>query len=232
MHRSISQLCAVSRETLQIDNDNSLPRDIHDRRHPTHTARMYDIKSLDVGTFESSQNFLARYRLWALIDNIIATDPHNTPLEHRTIHWLVDSYVARFRERDLYQRLIFDPSGDDVDGEGTTIKRRHLRHVPRAEIFGIFATHADWILAQHLASTSNTVQKLDIASWVSFCRQVKYARKAAAREKVQWGVPYRLKNATTSWNENDLDLSQFGENREFWDRKIKAATKKKIHKPV
>ena len=193
---------------------------------------MYDIKSLDVGTFQSSQKFLTRYRLWALIDDVIAKDRHNTPLENRTIDWLVDNYFSHFRKRDLYQRLIFDPSrDDDVDKDGTTTKQRYLRHVPRAEIFGIFAAHAEWILAQHLATTSNAVRKLDIPSWILFCQQVKRARKAAALEKVQWGVSHGVKNITKSHG-NDLDLAQFGQTPEFWARRIKTVTKKTTQKPV
>jgi hypothetical protein len=194
---------------------------------------MYDVKSLDVETFERSQNFLARYRLWALIDDIIAKDGHTTPIEHRTIDWLVDSYLARFRERDLYVRLIHDPRDEDVDDEGNTTKRRYLRHIPRAEIVGLFAAHAEWILAQQLATTSSAVRKLDIPSWISFCHRVRSARRAARSNDVRWGLAHGVDNYTGDESVSDIDLSSFGQTREIWSKKIKAATAKTtVSKPV
>jgi hypothetical protein len=194
---------------------------------------MYDIKSLDVETFERSQNFLERYRLWALIDDIIATDSRKTPIESRTIDWLVDSYLAHFRKRDLHKRLIFDARDEDVDEEGNTTKRRHRRHIPRAEIVGLFAAHAEWILAQHLATTSSAVRKLDIPSWISFCKRVKSARKAAKSEGIRWGLAYDVGSNQDDGSDSDIDLSPFGQTREFWNKRIKTATTKKtVSKPV
>lgn len=190
--------------------------------------RMYDIKSLDVATFARSQNFLARYRLWALIDNIIAKDP-NTPIEKRTIDWLVDNCLERFRKRDLHQRLIFDTAVDThVEEKGTTKKRRHL---PRAEIVGLFAAHAEWILAQHLASTSHAVRKLDMPSWISFCRKVKSARRVAKSNHARWGLAYGVE-VESDEDDSDIDLSPFGSSREFWTKKLKATTIKKKAKPI
>jgi hypothetical protein len=217
---------------LQPDDDPLPP---HDGRSRQNHGRAYDIKSLDVGTFENSQNFLARYRLWALIDTIIVKDPHKTPVENRTIDWLVDNYLRHFRKRDIHHRIISDPARDsDVDDEGNTVRKRHVRHVPRSEIIGLFAAHAEWILAQHLASTSSAVRKLDIPSWISFCKEVKFARKAAENEGTRWGLAYGVKSAEDVGEDSDIDLLPFGETREFWNKKIKAATaqKKPKSKPV
>jgi hypothetical protein len=201
---------------------------------------MYDIKSLDVATFERSQNFLARYRLWALIENVILTDPQKTPVKDRTIDWLVDNYLARYRKGDIHRRrLISEPRDKEVDVEGNTAKRHHLRHIPRAEIIGLFAAHAEWILAQHLATTSSAVRKLNIPSWIQFCQRVKSARKAAMSEDVRWGLAYGVDSDGDDGGEGDgddvgdIDLSPFGQTRAFWNKKIKAATTRKaIRKPV
>lgn len=229
----IAILHVISQETSQMDS-NSFPHDGHHSRQ--NHGRMYDIKSLDVETFEKSQNFLARYRLWALIDAIIVKDPHKTPIENRTIDWIIDNYLRYFRKRDFHHRLISDPARDgDVDDEGNTGRKRYLRHVPRTEIIGLFAAHAEWILAQHLASTSSAVRKLDIPSWISFCKRVKSARRAAGNEGIRWGLAHGVKSAEDIWDDDsDIDLSPFGETREFWNKKIKAtaAQKKLKSKPV
>ena len=209
-------------------DDDSSPWDIQARYD--NPSRTYNIQSLDVATFEKSQNYLTRYRLWALIDEIINTDLQHTPVKHRTIDWLVDSYLSRFRRRDTFRRLIPDPQRDeDVGEDGTTATPRFLRHVPRAEMYGLFAAHAEWILAQQLASTSNAVRKLHIPSWVTFCRKVKVAKRAARGKNFRWGLPCGVDSDED--DDADLDLSHFGQTREFWDRRIKLATIKKP-KPV
>lgn len=182
---------------------------------------MYNVLSLDVGTFETSQDFLQRYRLWALIDEIIKTDPAKTPLEDRTIDWLVDNYINRFIKRDLYRRIIFDTDNDsDVDVQGTTSKKRYLRHVPRSEIVGIFAAHADWLLAQQLAPNSSALRKVNIPKWIAFCRRVKTARRDAWRNEVRWGLPYGCDSDDADDDDTELDLSRFGNTQEFWNKRI------------
>ncbi|KAF8078631.1 hypothetical protein FPV67DRAFT_1465886 [Lyophyllum atratum] len=180
--------------------------------------RMYNVLSLDVGTFQASQNFLARYRLWALIDHIIRTDPAKTPVEERTIHWLVNSCLLYFKNHNSHH----DPSSFNVsnDAERTRSKQRFLRHIPRAELIGIFAAHADWLLAQQLAAPSAHT-KLNLVKWISFCKRVSRARHQAKRRNISWGLPY---GGTAS---EDLDLSRFGEDSQFWDNKLRNAQKPK-----
>lgn len=188
---------------------------------------MYSILSLDVGTYEISQNFLTRYRLWALIDEIIKDDPDHTPLEDRTIDWLADRYLKRFRKRDRYRRHIFDVHNDvEVDLQGMTSKPRCLRHVPQSEVIGIFAAHADWLLAQHLISSSASLRKINISKWISFCRQVKMARREARCNQLRWGMPYGVDSDTEDEESYYLDLSRFGNTQEFWEQRINNALKK------
>ncbi|KAF5370224.1 hypothetical protein D9615_010088 [Tricholomella constricta] len=183
--------------------------------------RMYDVRSLDVRTFKTSQNFLARYRLWALIDEIIMTDPDQTAVEKRTIDWLVNNYLHRFKERDI-NRGFFTLSCCD---ERMT-RQRFLRHVPRAEVVGLFAAHADWLLAQQLAPNTGTLRKVNIRKWIKFCAQVATARLEASNENSPWGLPY---GGIPS--EDVLDLSRFGQTKKFWDNKIKNALKKSNSRP-
>lgn len=177
-----------------------------------------------------SRNFLERYRLWALIDEIITSDPDQTPIQNRTIDWLVDSYLSRFRKKDEFRRIIFNTDVDpDVDETGETSKLRFLRHVPRAEIVGLFAAHSEWILAQHLSSSSSAVRKLHIPSWIVFCRKVKAARKSAKSNDVRWGLPFGVDSDLDDDNDDDgdLNLSQFGQTPGFWRKEMRNAIARK-----
>ncbi|RDB28883.1 hypothetical protein Hypma_015527 [Hypsizygus marmoreus] len=181
-------------------------------------GRMFNVISLDSATFASSENFFTRYRLWALVDEIIRTDPDKTPLEGRTINWLLKRYMKNFRRRDRTERLICT----DANLDSLTTTKRHLRHIHRSEILGVIAAHADWLLAQQLAPNHAAFQKLNIAKWISFCRQVKIARKDARRKKVHWGEPTGF---TSKQDDYDLDLSRFGNTRDFWEKRIRNALK-------
>ncbi|KAG6911969.1 hypothetical protein DXG01_000217 [Tephrocybe rancida] len=161
--------------------------------------RTYIIKSLDTATFDSSRNFFTRYRLWLLIESLKDNDPAQTPQEGRTIHWLVEEYSRRLREKSI---------------------GRFPRHVSRAEIIGIFAAHADWILAQHLASVSRNIKLLNIQKWIVFCEEVASARLKANRQSLDWGLP-----EGGSPNEDLWNLSRFGVNKgnKDWKAKIQSA---------
>ena len=175
-----------------------------------------------------SRNFLQRYLLWALIDDIIKTDPYGTPIKNRTIDWLVNNYMKRSRQEERYRQVIFDPLYNvEVDTEGTTTKRRHLRHIPRSDIFGIFGAHADWLLAQHLASHAASVQKLDVRKLYRFCLDARKGRKATNRYNIRWGLPYGINH-----DDGKLDLCRFGHSPEYWVKRITAALKPKKQKTI
>ncbi|KAG5647980.1 hypothetical protein DXG03_007014 [Asterophora parasitica] len=180
----------------------------------------YNLRSLDVGTFHRSQNFLARYRLWALVNEIIETDPEQTPIEDRTIDWLITSYIDRFRPRDLDHHF-FSPSSDTG---GTKHRRRHLRHLPQAEVMGLFAAHADWLLAQQLASHHGNLKIVNIRKWMTFCEQAATVQQDAWKRGVPWGLPHG--NSTNNHRELSGRLSHFENKKEFWELKINKALKK------
>jgi hypothetical protein len=196
--------------------------------HSETSTRPYGVLSLDSKTFETSRNFLLRYQIWAVINEIIARDGDRTPPKKRNIDWLIDRYLRKSRKQELYCRLISDPANkQDTDDKGRT-KKRYLRPIPRSDIVGILASQAEWLLAQHLSSSSASVRKLDIQSLIGFCKEVKTVRKDAKRNRVRWGLPYGVEVD----QDKDINLAQFGDNAETWDRRLKTALKPKLKKPA
>ena len=90
----------------------------------------FSVKSLPKTTHDLSRNFLDRYRLRALIVELIDLDHGQTPLADRNIDWLLDRYFKHIVPRDLKNRIITDPS---LKRE-TLLEPRHARHIPLAEI--------------------------------------------------------------------------------------------------
>jgi hypothetical protein len=172
-----------------------------------------------------SRNFLDRYRLRALIVELIELDHGKTPLADRNIDWLLDRYFKHIIPRDLKNRIITDPS---LERE-ILLEPRHPRHIPLAEIRGYFASQAEWLLANQLASlsTSANVKLVDIPQWISFCRQVRAEVVDAHNYGIKWGVPHKigkdLKNHKKITFPN-LSLSQslakYGQTESFWAKKL------------
>jgi hypothetical protein len=121
-----------------------------------------------------------------LIEELIATDPENTPLENRNIDWLIQRYLAHIHPKDAHKRIITDPELD----KSIYSEPRHLNHLPRARIRHFFAAQAEWLLAHMLASTSKQVKLLDIKQWIRFCREARLDSIEAKRHGVRWGVPH------------------------------------------
>ena len=193
----------------------------------TYSFRIYEVISLDVQTYEKSRKFLSRYQLLAVLEQIVRSDPHKTRVEERDIDYFVDGYLARFREQDRHHRHIFDPENDsDVDDEGNTYQPRYLRHVPRAEVFGIFAAQAEWILADQLLKRGEKLL-VNLSKWHSFCQTVKVARQDARNDGVRrWGLAHGV-DSDADDDDSDVDLAQFGNTPEFWVKKLKVVKGKK-----
>jgi hypothetical protein len=209
---------SLSNQSHCILVTNSLPF-----RHLT-----FSIKSLHKTTHDLSRNFLDRFRLRALIVELIEIDHGKTPLEDRNIDWLVNLYIQHIIPRDLKNRIITDPS---LEPE-ILLEPRHPRHIPLAEIKGYFASQAEWLLANQLASmsTSANVKLVDIPQWISFCIQVWAEVADANNHSVKWGLPHKtgrdLKNHK-KWTPNHLSLSQclakYGQTESFWAKKLENA---------
>jgi hypothetical protein len=169
-----------------------------------------------------SRNFLDRYRLRALIVELIELDHGETPLADRNIDWLIDRYIKYIIPRSLNSRIITDPS---LERE-ILLEPRHPRHVSHAEIRGYFASHAEWLLANQLASlsTSANVKLVDIRQWIHFCLQVRREVADAKRNAIRWGVPHKSAIDSSKNSSQDLPLSKslakYGQTESFWAKKL------------
>jgi hypothetical protein len=168
---------------------------------------------------------------------IIATDPDETNVEDRTIDYFVDGYRARFAagyaKKNLFHRLIFNPESLDVDSDGNTTKRRHLRPVHRAEIRGIFASQAEWILKDQIDRKEKNF--LNVKDWYRFCQQAVIGRREAKQNSKRWGRAYgEHSDADDSDDAGRVDFRRAGVSVEKADeykrslqRKIKKKPKRK-----
>jgi len=169
-----------------------------------------------------SRNFFDRYRLRALIEELIATDLENTPVENRNIDWLIQRYLAHIHPKDAHNRIITDPELD----KSIYSEPRHLSHLPRARIRHFFAAQAEWLLAHMLASSSKQVKLLNVKQWIQFCREARLDSIEAKGHGVRWGVSHgSVVNAKGSYNLS-RNLATFGDTPEFWERKLEIVTEK------
>ncbi|KAF9481819.1 hypothetical protein BDN70DRAFT_991563 [Pholiota conissans] len=186
--------------------------------------RTYWVKSLHVSTYQQSKNFLERFRLRALIIELIETDPDGTNLENRTVDWVIRRYYAEIHPRDQSQHHIASEHlGDSIVGW----EPRHLRHISHAEICGWFAKHATWLLAYQIASNSPNSRLLAIPQWVSFCKQAQMDSINAGHKGVKWGQQTE-DDALKSTRIYDLpnQLANFGQTIDFWSQKLKNASQR------
>jgi len=169
-----------------------------------------------------SRNFLDRYRLRALIVELIELDHGKTPLESRNIDWLIDRYFEHILPRSLKNRIITDPS---LERE-ISLEPRHPRHVSHAEIRGYFASQAEWLLANQLSTSSNSanVRLVDIEQWISFCLQVRTEVADAKRNGVRWGVSHKTGDTLDLSNSLSKNLAKYGQTESFWAKKLEIAT--------
>jgi hypothetical protein len=153
--------------------------------HSKDCNRAYEVATMDVYTFQLSENFFWRYRLLALMKKIVATT--QTPKEKRTPEWFVSQYLERFAHpaSDEHERLIYNSADSDIE-EGRTYLPRHPRRIHRRDILGLFAAQSEWFV------TDNEVKRMPIfpfGPWNAFRKQVRKARWQAARNNVVWGWP-------------------------------------------
>jgi hypothetical protein len=178
-----------------------------------------------------------RYRLAALMQAIIVTDPDETEVQDRTIDYFVNGYKARFaagyEEKNFFNRLIFNPDDPEVDLDGNTTERRHLRPVHRAEVRGIFASQAEWILKDQLDRKEKNY--LNVKSWYQFCQQAVVGRREAKKTNKRWGRAYgEDSDADDSDEGNQIDFGRAGvsgakvdEYKRSLERKMKKKPKRK-----
>lgn len=201
--------------------------------HERNRNRLYKVLSLEKDTNAKSQNFIMRYRLWASINKLIEINEGKTPVQDRTVNWLVGRYIER-RELDdpnFHLNLDWqdmDASDGDNDGdlemrgenEGESLRRRrHPSHISQAEVKGYFASQCEWLLAQQLAPSHRLFWNVNMIKWVKFCTRVQTARTRALESGMRWGLPIGV---TVARGESlATRLSQFGESVRFWEQKLR-----------
>ncbi|KAH9898382.1 hypothetical protein C8Q73DRAFT_684671 [Cubamyces lactineus] len=162
--------------------------------------RRYTVESLHVHTFKRSRLYLARYRLFNVMTNLLCLDAgsnhHNdnkTPLSKRTPDWFVDLYMTHMAQPGASRRYrpVYDSDEDsDIEPEsGGRMRgaREHtLRHVSRAEVYSLIATHADWVVQE--VAALRQYKWLDVDLWKRWLVDIRRTRRLAAREGIQWGI--------------------------------------------
>lgn len=186
---------------------------------------------MDGAAFEKSQNFIMRYRLWALINNIVEADANTTPIHKRTLRWLVERSLEKLRSDDPEFRDIAaryndgEDGGDEESGESSSENEGgganhpfRPRHISPSEVKGIYASQAEWLLAQQLAPRHKNNWKVNMKGWVEFCRNIQLARREAGRHGVRWGLPFGVSQV------KDVPLAerlaQHGGEVKFWETKL------------
>ncbi|KAF4569511.1 hypothetical protein EYR40_008486 [Pleurotus pulmonarius] len=152
--------------------------------------RRYIIESLDIDMMSTSRNFIARYQLLASMEQIVSTNPRSPPPDLRDIEYWIDGYLRRRHDIESHHRYIFSPEDDELEGgePGKTVAPRYLRHLHRSTVAGMFAAHAEWILAQQLGPPPDK-RVVDLGVWYRFCKEVRHIR-VTKPDGGTWGRPY------------------------------------------
>ncbi|KIL60153.1 hypothetical protein M378DRAFT_26641 [Amanita muscaria Koide BX008] len=192
--------------------------------------RLYKVLTLEDETAIKSRNFIARFSQWACINKLIELDGGATPIQDRTIDWIITRYIDGCQNSDdpAFRSVVDwtrDVSSDEedvnMDGENTinVSYRRHERHIPRSEVESSFASQCEWLLAHQLAPQSRSLWKLNMRKWVKFCRRSQIKRTRA----VQNGYRAVLPHGTHEVDQSPLpvQLAKFSGTAEIWENKLK-----------
>ncbi|KAF9044546.1 hypothetical protein BDZ89DRAFT_1127951 [Hymenopellis radicata] len=136
------------------------------------------VESMHVETHQMSERFLSRYRLHATVVDI-AKSCASVPRHERTIQWLV-SRIKENHHSSARKRIVANADEDsDYDEDGTTLRvPRRPRHLSSAEVRGILAKEAPWLLAQQL-SRQPPKPEISITSLHAFCLEYSRIRPRA-----------------------------------------------------
>ncbi|KAF8642257.1 hypothetical protein AX16_009532 [Volvariella volvacea WC 439] len=183
--------------------------------HTQNLGRKYIVSSLDAATAKKSQDWLQRYRLLALLGHIVKDDPKSTPIERRTIEWIVEQYCARFMNDDKHQRIIYPEVYDDsdIDGDGRSKRGRRPRHISKSELVSEWAVHCDWLLASQLAPSGRRQHLVNLREWIAFCEEVNRSRKNS--------------NVNSRVGKLEERLAEYANTAEWWRVKINGVLKDK-----
>ncbi|KAJ3839841.1 hypothetical protein EV361DRAFT_948591 [Lentinula raphanica] len=189
------------------------------------------IRSFYIKTVSLSRNYLEHWRFYDFVKQLHLKDP-SFPLKERTPRHIMLALKHRFRVDAKHHRDEFDAEIDsDVDEEGNTKIPRFPRHVSSAEIYGAMASHAEWFLAQQLASTHSSHTYVNLKEWHKFClkvKEVKSTKRRLQRAKRPWRtwiwsdlyIPPSKKRGRPATQTGTIDLSPFGAVPGGWDARI------------
>lgn len=176
---------------------------------------------MDVLAFHESYNFLQRYQLRMLIEDM-TTGSSPSVARPCTVSGLVDEYCIA-KHQDWLRRLILPYW--DCNAEAVYLSDIiHFRHLSRAEITEFFASQAEWLLAEQLLAPPAKTY-IDIEEWSTFCERAKAARRKTGG---RWGMPHANSSSPNSKvSQSDLAtrLAHFGETPEFWKRILEVRIK-------
>ncbi|KAF8922564.1 hypothetical protein CPB85DRAFT_1427859 [Mucidula mucida] len=136
------------------------------------------VESMHVKTYQMSERFLNRYRLYATVVDIV-NNCASVPPQERTMQWLVSRIKENHYSR-ARKRIIANAAEDsDYEEDGTTLRvPRRPRHLSSAEVMGILAKEAPWLLAQQL-SRQPPKPEISITSLHAFCLEYSRIRPRA-----------------------------------------------------
>ncbi|KAH8835771.1 hypothetical protein DL96DRAFT_1575555 [Flagelloscypha sp. PMI_526] len=183
--------------------------------------REFFVQSLHVATYKLSRRFLRRYQILDLIRSLGA----HIPLEERNPNKLIQA-VLDLPPDPTYKpsstaRYIYD-DGYKLNAhhtpEGLVKTQRRIDHVPRSHMASIFASEAEWLVFNQLAANRSVSQKdkIDVLSWIDFCRIAHEARQKASKSALVWGKT----NVNDKYKKNGPDFSQFGRDANWFEDAI------------
>ncbi|KAJ7461487.1 hypothetical protein FB451DRAFT_484218 [Mycena latifolia] len=180
--------------------------------------RTYEIISIDRPIYDLSRNFLERYRLVALISEII--DKYKITSNSMEVDNFVTAYLLQHKENRLSHGVIFN---EDIDNPPVNPL---LRHISRAEIRSIFAAHSAWLLAFYLLPKQSNKNPINVRSWCDFIGKVRIAK--AASKSGSWGKTYEddeIWDPDTGSGVASIakTLEKFGSTAAEWEKKLTKA---------
>ncbi|PCH33651.1 hypothetical protein WOLCODRAFT_93906 [Wolfiporia cocos MD-104 SS10] len=189
---------------------------IHSRDRSYNRLRFYAVKSMHITTYLRSRKYFGRWRTLHVLEQVIGIDSQirspygdkTIPLSERTPEWFVNQYLEHMAQAPeaRKRRIAYDSSDSDIEteteGKMKGGRERNLRHVSRAEIRSLLATHARWVLEHQ----QERLRKwLDVKVWQNWVYESDLARKAAAREGIRWGKMIRYGSEADSDSDSDSD---------------------------
>ncbi|KAJ7685539.1 hypothetical protein DFH06DRAFT_1313832 [Mycena polygramma] len=188
-----------------------------------HQHRSYEIISMDRPTYSLSSNFLERYRLVALMEQMINIPQYQlTPrpgYRGGEVDEFVTAYLIKHTKEKLSYAVIFAEEGEEPVNP-------RLRHVSRAEVRGIFAAHSAWLLAFYLKKKPCP---LDVRAWCELIGKVRAAKKTS--KSGRWSRTYEDGEIWASdEGESPADiaktLAKFGGTPGAWEKRLTGAITK------